>query len=209
MALWAISARSHQRLPVAGRRIDPIAPQTLRRPGLSDGVIPVPPSSHYATQRAPFIRGLLLAKGGHHHEGLVQMNQGLEARQTTGAGLNRAYFLAQLAETYGRVGQPEGGLALVAEALELMKKTGERWWEAELHRLRGALLLVHKGSDDAISSDRPTVAEAEASLQRALATARQQQAKALELLTPLFAWFTEGIDTADLRQAQALLDGLS
>lgn len=89
------------------------------------------------------------------------MNQGLEAMQTTGAGLNRAHFLARLAETYRRVGQPEGGLALVAEALELMGKTGERWWEAELHRLHGMLLLLHKGSDEAITPHLPTVTEAQ------------------------------------------------
>lgn len=185
----------------------------------------------YWTARALFIRGLLLAKGGQHDEGLVQMNQGLEAMQTTGAGLNRAYFLAQLAETYGQVGQLEVGHAMVAEALHLMEKTEERWWEAELHRLRGALLLVQKGCDDAISSDLPTVAEAEASLQRALDTARQQQAKALELRAALslgrlwqrqgrhqaaqhlvaevYAWFTEGFDTSDLREARAFLDALS
>jgi len=185
----------------------------------------------YWTARALFIRGLLLAKGGQHDEGLVQMNQGLEAMQTTGAELNRAYFLAQLAETYGQVGQLEVGLAMVAEALHRMEKTEERWWEAELHRLRGALLLVQKGCNDAVSSNLPTVAEAEASLRRALDTARQQQAKALELRAALslgrlwrrqgrreaaqqlvaevYAWFTEGFETKDLREARAFLDALA
>jgi predicted ATPase len=155
------------------------------------------------------------------------MRQGLEAMQTTGAGLNRPYFLAQLAAAYAQAEQYDAGLAAVAEALELVASTGERWWEAELHRLQGVLLLGQKGHDGPIPSHQPTVAQAEACLRQALAIARQQQARALDLraamslgrlwqrqgrreearrlLAEVYAWFTEGLGTQDLQSARALL----
>jgi len=148
----------------------------------------------------------------------------------TGAELNRAYFLAQLTEAYARAGQAEAGLDAVTEAFELVHKDGERWWEAELHRLQGELLLVSKGINDRAQSHTPRAAEAEGCLQQALTIARQQQMRALELraamslsrlwrrqgrgaearqlLTEIYNWFIEGFDTADLRAAKALLDEL-
>ena len=100
----------------------------------------------YWEARGHFMRGLVLAKQGHGAEGIAQMRRGLAAMQTTGAGLNLAYFLAQLAEAYVQAGQSDTGLATVAEALELGDKSGEHWWEAELHRLQGVLLRYHKAS---------------------------------------------------------------
>jgi predicted ATPase len=138
-----------------------------------------------------------------------------------GLKVYRPYFLALLAETSGQAGQPEAGLTVLAEAVPLVAATEERWWEAELYRLQGALLL---------QLPRPDVGQAEAAFLRALDVAGCQQAKALELraamslarlwqqhgkrdeahalLAPIYGWFTEGFDTADLQEATALLEEL-
>src|SRR5262249_1806542 len=127
-----------------------------------------------------------------------------------------------LAEVQGTLGEPEAGLAVLTEALTLTNKTGERWYESELYRLKGELLLQQ-------SSDNST--EAEACFRHALEIARTQQAKSFELpaatsmarlwqqqgqrqeahdlLAPVYNWFTEGFDTADLQDAKALLDALA
>jgi predicted ATPase len=126
-----------------------------------------------------------------------------------------------LAEACGQARQTEEGLAVLAEALAVVEKTGQRDWEAELHRLKGVLLLAR-----AIPEAQPV----EACFQQALAVARHQQAKSLELraamslsrlwqhqgqraaayelLAPMYGWFTEGFDTADLQEARALLEEL-
>ena len=141
--------------------------------------------------------------------------------RATGAEVERRWFLAQLAERMGRAGRPEEGLALLAEALASVPTTGEHLLEAELYRLQGELLL----------GSRPGVhTEAAACFQQALNVARQQQAKSLELraamslsrlwqqqgkqaarelLAPIYGWFTEGFDTADLLDAQTLLRTLA
>ena len=97
-------------------------------------------------------------------------------RSKEGLKLYRPYFLALLAEASGQAGQPEAGLTVLAEALTLVAATEERWWEAELYRLQGALLL---------QLPRPDVGQAEACFQQALDVARRQQAKALELRAAL------------------------
>jgi len=136
-----------------------------------------------------------------------------------GPGLYRSYFLGLLAEAYGQATRPEAGLRVLAEALTPMATTGVRWWEAELYCLQGALRLQLPS---------PEVDRAEACFHRALDVARSQQAKALELrvalclsrlwqqqgkheaardlLAPIYGWFTEGFDTADLQDAKALLE---
>jgi predicted ATPase len=136
--------------------------------------------------------------------------------------VERPYYLALLAEAYEKSGQAEEGLHELAEALALVAKTGECWWEAELHRLTGELLLRYTV---------PEVPQAEARFQDALAVARRQQAKSLELraaislsrlwqrqgkraearelLASVYGWFTEGFDTADLCDARALLEELA
>ena len=86
-------------------------------------------------------QGWALAEQGQREEGIAQMRQGLAAWQATGAELGRPYYLALLAEAYGKAGQREEGLALLTEALTVINKTEERWWEAELYRLKGELLL--------------------------------------------------------------------
>jgi predicted ATPase len=168
------------------------------------------------------LRGGTLAEQGQGTEGMAQMRQGLAVFQTTGIEAGKPYFLALLAKAYGREGQAEEGLSILDEALAGVQKTGERWWEAELYRLKGELALAASAED---------FAEAEASFQRALDIARRQQAKSLELrvamslsrlwqqqgksdaarglLAPVYGWFTEGFDTADLQGAKALLEALS
>ena len=167
------------------------------------------------------MRGWALAVQGQGEEGIAQLHQGLAAFRAAGAEISRSRDLALLAEAYGKVGQTEVGLTVLAEALAVVDKTGERYWEAELHRLKGELLLV-------LSTDNTT--EAEACFHQALDIARRQEAKSLELrvatslsrlwqqgkraeacalLAPIYGWFTEGFDTADLREAKGLLDALS
>jgi predicted ATPase len=157
-------------------------------------------------------------------EGLGQMRQGLAAYQATGAEVWRPYYLALLAEAYGRGGQRAEGLRLLTEAPAVADNSGEHWWAAELYRLRGELLLAHEGGGH-------NAVEAEQCFQQALAIAQHQQTKSLELraamslsrlwqqqgkrdeahelLGPIYGWFTEGFDTADLQGAKALLEALS
>jgi predicted ATPase/DNA-binding winged helix-turn-helix (wHTH) protein len=163
-------------------------------------------------------RGWALALQGDAATGVAHIRQGLAASQGMGPETLRPHWLALLAETYGEAGQPESGLAVIDEAFTLMTTTEVRWWEAEVSRLKGVLLLWLPS---------PESPQAEACFQRALEVARRQQAKALELraalslsrlwqqqgqraaardlLAPLYAWFTEGFDTPDLHEAKLLL----
>lgn len=170
---------------------------------------------------ATIIQGWGLMEQGQRQEGIAQMQQGLTALQDTGGKLRRPYYFALLAEAYGHKGQVEQGLHLLDEALAEMQQTEERCWEAELHRLKGDLLLAGSTTDHTT---------AETCLRQALQVARRQQARALELrattslarlwqsqdkrqeaynlLAPVYNWFTEGFDTADLQAAKVLLDEL-
>ena len=167
-------------------------------------------------------RGWALANRGQGAEGIEEIRQGLAAYQATGAELGRPWFLALLAEAYGKAGRAEEGLHVVAEALVVAAKTGEGFFEAEQYRLQGELLLAR-------SVEKQTVAES--CFHQALDSARRQQAKWLELrtavslshlwqqqgklvearalLAPIYGWFTEGFDTVDLQEAKALLGTLS
>jgi predicted ATPase len=118
------------------------------------------------------MQGWVQVAQGQAVEGLVQMRHGLAALRATGASLRLPYYLALLAEACGRTGQAAEGLTLLAEALAQAHNTGESWMEAELHRLKGELLL-------SLSADHHV--EAEACLYQALDIARCQQAKSLEL----------------------------
>jgi predicted ATPase len=167
------------------------------------------------------MRGWALTAQGEGAEGIAQINQGLVAHRATGAEIQRPYFLSLLAEAHGEVRQPEEGLTVLVEALAIVDNTGERYWEAELHRRKGELLLMQQGQK---------VGESEECFRQALDTARRQQAKSLELraamslsrlwqqqgkqekahplLAEIYGWFTEGFDTADLKGAKALLEEL-
>ena len=172
------------------------------------------------------MQGWALVEEGQAEEGVAQIRQGLAARRATGTELYRPWFLALLAEAYGKVWQAAEGLVVLAEALAVVDKTGERFWEAELHRLQGELTLQSRGSGLPSTVE----AEAEQCFHQALAVARTQQAKSWELraatslarlwhrqgkqeaaqqlLGDIYGWFTEGFDTHDLRAAQALLEEL-
>jgi predicted ATPase len=177
-------------------------------------------------------RGSTLVQQGYVTEGLAQLQHGLPAYRATGAGIFVTYFLALLAAAYGKNGQAQSGLQTITEALARVEQTGERIWAAELHRLRGELVLQ---SDiqrlHSATANTPVAVEAEACYHRALDIARQQQARSLELraavslarlwqqqgkiaeagtlLAPIYGWFAEGFDTADLQEAKALLDELA
>jgi predicted ATPase/class 3 adenylate cyclase len=167
---------------------------------------------------ATVIRGWALTQSGELETGLAQLRQGLPAWRATGAGLYEPYFLGLQAEVLGRSGAAEEGLDLVAKALERVEETGEGWFEAELHRIMGELML---------RLPKPDPIPAEAQFGHAAATARQQGAKlwelraatrlaqlwreqgrcgeAHDLLTPLYGQFTEGFGTPDLQAASAIL----
>jgi predicted ATPase len=171
--------------------------------------------------RSALLRGWTLAHQGQAQEGIEQIEQGLRALRATGAEIMRPYLLALLAEAHGTAGQPDAGLKVLADALLLADKTGERWYEPELYRLKGALLLQQSSDNQA---------DAETCFQQAIAIAQNQQAKSFELraatslarlwqqqgkrqdahdlLEPVYSWFTEGFDTLDLKDAKALLEEL-
>jgi predicted ATPase len=167
------------------------------------------------------LRGWALAEQGQGAEGIAQLRQGLAAYRATGGQAVLPYHLALLAEAYGTEGQTGEGLAVLAEALTLVNNNGERNYEAELYRLKGELLQQQAmGSGD----------ETETCFRQALDMARRQQAKSLELraavslsrlwrhqgkrveahelLAPIYGWFSEGFDTADLQEAKTLLEEL-
>jgi class 3 adenylate cyclase/predicted ATPase len=168
------------------------------------------------------LRGWALAMQGQGETGLAQVRQGITAYRASGAAVLVPCFCTMLAEVYDYLGHPEDGLQAMTEAHTLVEQHEERWWEAEIHRLRGVLLLQQTGTPQA---------EAATWLQRALDVARRQEAKSLELraamslsrlwqqqgkrieayelLAPIYGWFTEGFDTADLQEAKALLDALA
>jgi predicted ATPase len=173
------------------------------------------------------LQGWALAEEGQRQEGIAQMRQGLTAYRATGEEFMRPYFLALLAEASGEIGQAEAELPLLAEALDTVYRTGERFWEAELYRLKGQLTLQSKQ----VESHKSKVKEAEACFLQAIEVARKQQAKSLELraamslarlwqqqgkkneahslLSEIYGWFTEGFDTTDLQEAKALLAELT
>jgi predicted ATPase len=168
------------------------------------------------------LHGWALTVQGQADVGLAQLQQGLATYQATRGVLAQHYFVALFADAHGTGGHRAEGLQLVDEALAAVPRSG-RFWEAELYRQRGNLLLL----------DSPTAraTDAEACFQQAVGIAQRQGARALELraalslsrlwqhqgrrvaaralLAPVYGWFTEGFDTADLQEANALLDELS
>jgi predicted ATPase len=168
---------------------------------------------------ARVLRGWALTEHGQGEQGIADIRQGLAAVRTLGANMALTYYLILLAEACASTGRPEEGLPALAEAQDLAHATGESYWQAEIHRLQGELLWQHD----------PTAAEnAEACLQQALAVARRQQARSLELraamslarlwhqqgktqaarelLAPVYGSFTEGFQTHDLQAARGLLE---
>lgn len=167
------------------------------------------------------LRGWALAERGQREEGLAEIRQGLAALATS-AHFFRMCYQALLAEVYGKAGKVAEGLAVLTEALTTVAATGMRFYEPEMHRLKGELLLARAPEDRG---------DAEGSFHLAIALARRQGARSLELravlslsrlhrhqgkkeearrmLEQTYGWFTEGLDTADLQEARALLQALS
>jgi TolB-like protein/Tfp pilus assembly protein PilF/predicted ATPase/class 3 adenylate cyclase len=163
-------------------------------------------------------RGWALVEAGQGPAGMAQLREGIAGMHAFGADLSRSRYLALLGEACGASGQLAEGLRLLAEALAFAERYGERFFEAEIYRLRGELLL---------KSEAPQ-AEAEECFHQAIKVAQRQQAKSPELravmslarlwrrqgkiaearrtLAEIYGWFTEGFDTADLREAKALLE---
>jgi class 3 adenylate cyclase len=168
------------------------------------------------------LRGWALAVQGQGEEGMAQIRQGIAAYRATGGVLVVPYLCTVLADVDDHLGHTEEGLQALAEAHTLVEQHEERYWEAEVCRLRGVLLLQQTGTPQE---------GAEVWLWRALDVARHQEAKSLELraatslsrlwqqqgkrvearelLAPVYGWFTEGFDTADLQEAKALLKTLA
>jgi predicted ATPase len=167
-------------------------------------------------QRALFIQGVLLTKRRNLQQGIELMQSAVAAIERTNHRNRRTLYLGHIAAAHASLGQPEIGLSLLDDALQTVETTSERFFEAELYRLRGELLLMLGNRD-----------RAEGEFRRALAVARQQQARfwelrasmsmarlwrdqgrtqeARELLAPVQDWFTEGFSTRDLKEAKALL----
>jgi predicted ATPase len=165
-------------------------------------------------------QGFALVGLGQPEQGIAQLRAGIAAWKATGSRVLGTQWLGFLAEAHLRAAQLDDALAVLDQAAETGAAIGECHYEAELCRLRG-LTLAETGGHDAAASW----------LQQAIDTARSQQAKSLELraatslarlwaeqgkraqahdlLAPVYDWFTEGFDTADLKDAKALLDDLS
>jgi class 3 adenylate cyclase/predicted ATPase len=167
------------------------------------------------------LRGWALVHQGQAQEGVEQITQSLMTYRATGAEILRPYWLALLAEAQGAIGEPEAGLTVVTEAMTVVDKTGERWHEPELYRLKGELLLqqnaAHQDEAETCFAQAITIAQSqqakswELRAATSLATLWQQQGKrkeAYDLLAPVYGWFTEGFDTADLKDAKTLLEEL-
>jgi predicted ATPase len=177
-------------------------------------------------------RGWALAQQG-QEAGIAQLRQGLAAARATGARHFETHALTLLAEAYHTMGEPEAGLRVLAEALALVEKTGECFWEAEIYRLMGELLLTLEGAglSGSVIEGIQNAESPEGCFLKAIEIARRQEGKSLELratvslgrlwqqqgkknqahhmLADIYGWFTEGFDTIDLQQAKALLQELS
>ena len=187
--------------------------------------------------QARILRGWALVMQGQGETGLVQLHEGIMAYRTSGAILAVARYLVILAEVQGHLGDPAQGLQVLAEARAVLAASEERDQEAELYRLQGDLLVqcaTWRPASHVMSrpsrQPSPQRDTAEACFRHALAIARQQGAKSLELraamslsrlwqqqgkqaearelLAPIYGWFTEGFDTADLQEAKTLLEEL-
>ena len=171
---------------------------------------------------ATAMRGWVLAEWGQGEAGIAELRSAMAAIRAIGTVAELPWYLTLLAGAHGIVGQTAEGLDAIAEALALVASTNERFYEAEIYRVKGELLLKESGSN--------TGAEAESCFRQALDIARAQSAKswqlraatslarlwrdqgqrtaAHDLLAPVYGWFTEGFDTPDLKDAKSMLDEL-
>jgi class 3 adenylate cyclase/predicted ATPase len=167
-------------------------------------------------------QGRLLTLAGKASAAIQMLTSGIAAHRSTGSTNWIPFHLAHLATSHAELGQFEEAWRRIGEAMTAAESTKEKWSDAEIQRTAGEI---------ALASPDPDAAKAEAYFERALAVARQQQAKSWELraatsmarlwrdqrkerqardlLAPVYGWFTEGFDTLDLKQAKALLDELA
>jgi predicted ATPase len=171
---------------------------------------------------ATVLRGCALAEQGRDQEGIAHIQEGLAASRAIGAELVRPYHLCLLAEAYQNTDRFDDALSVLREALAAADEHEIRAFEAEIDRLKGEVLLKQNDSN---------TAEAQSCYARAIEIARRQSGKSLELrattslarllakqghrdearamLAEIYGWFTEGFDTADLKDAKTLLDELN
>jgi predicted ATPase len=167
-------------------------------------------------------QGYLIALAGEASDAVRVITSGITAFRSTGATMWLPLYMSQLAIAYAELGQFDDAWRCVGEAMTVAETTKERWCDAEINRVAGEIALKSPESD---------TAKAQVHFERALAIARQQQAKswelraamslarlwrdqgkvqqARELLAPVYGWFTEGFDTRDLKEAKALLEELA
>ena len=167
-------------------------------------------------------QGCVLALTGKASDAIRMISSGITAYCSTGATVYAPFHLSNLASAYTELRQFDDAWRFIREAMTAVATTKESWCEAEVHRIAGEI---------ALKSPEPDAAKAEAHFKRALALARQQEAKSWELrasmslarlwrdqgkvqqsrelLAPVYGWFTEGFDTRDLKEAKALLDELA
>ena len=171
---------------------------------------------------ATLMRGWAMAAQGRNEEGIAQIQEGLAGVRASGIELGRPPYHTTLADACRQAGRLDDGITAVTEAQAVADQNEERAYEPEIHRVRGELLL---------RQDHSNAAEAQSCFQRAIEIARKQSAKSWELratmslarllneegkrdearamLAEIYGWFTEGFDTADLKDAKVLLDDLS
>jgi predicted ATPase len=165
-------------------------------------------------------RGWVKVKSGDVTEGMSILRRGLSAYRATGAGVSMPHHIALLARAYEIAGQNEEAVTLLDEAFQIVDRTGERQFAAELNRHKGQLLLRQGHSEaaeelyrKALSIDEEQGAKLwELRAVVSLARLRRDQSRrteARDLLAPVYGWFTEGFDTVDLKDAKALLDELT
>jgi predicted ATPase len=167
-------------------------------------------------------RGMLFVLTGKASDAVRAITSGMTLLRSTGAPLYEPWHLRHLAAAYAELGQLDDARRCIDGAIDRLERSKEKWCEAEVHRIAGEI---------ALKSRTPDTEQAEKYFDRALAVARQQQAKswelraamsmarlwrdqgkpqqARELLAPVYGWFTEGFDTLDLKEAKALLDELA
>jgi class 3 adenylate cyclase/predicted ATPase len=167
-------------------------------------------------------RGCVLALTGKASDAVQTITCGVTAMRSTGTTMWMPFWLSYLARANAEIGQPDDAMRCIGEAMAAVETAKERWCEAEVNRIAGEIALL---------SSEPDLAKAEAYFERALAVAREQQAKSWELraamsmarlwrdqgrrpqardiLAPVYGWFTEGFGTLDMKQARAMLDELA
>jgi tetratricopeptide (TPR) repeat protein len=184
----------------------------------------------------PIFKGRILLYQGKAEEGLQIIQETLSLLDTFRTQMYRSEYLSYLAQGYAAVGRIDDGLATLDQALAFVEKHDERYYEAELYRLKGELTLQQenqksKGKEQKAKVENDAQAEAESCFRKAIDVAQQQQAKSWELrastslarlwqsqgkqaeahklLSEVYNWFTEGFDTKDLQEAKALLGELA